>query len=155
MTFLKKYSLHILASLCLLLLLFQYLSQRTSSSIAIEPVPKEATVQQSIPSPVEIPSTASAKPAQSSIPKAAFDMWDYVKKNHRAPKGYVGGREFKNRERLLKQKNQYGKYIRYQEWDIYPKRQGRNRGAERLVTGDDESAWYTGDHYASFQSLLN
>lgn len=155
MNFIKKYSLHLLASLCLLLLLFQFLSQRSSSKIHIQPVPKEATTELSIPSPEASPSKVSAKPTQSSIPKAAFDMWNYVKKYHRAPKGYVGGREFKNRERMLKQKNQSGKYIRYQEWDIYRKQQGRNRGAERLVTGDDESAWYTGDHYASFQSLLN
>ncbi|MBP6625189.1 MAG: hypothetical protein KA198_08455 [Chitinophagaceae bacterium] len=155
MNFIKKYALHLLAALCLLLLLLQYLSQRSSSTIAIEPVPKEVTTQQSSPASEANPSSASAKPSQSSIPKAAFDMWNYVKKNHRAPKGYVGGREFKNRERILKQKNQYGKYIRYQEWDIYPKQQGRNRGAERLVTGNDESAWYTGDHYKTFQSLLN
>jgi guanyl-specific ribonuclease Sa len=39
--------------------------------------------------------------------------------------------------------------ITYWEWDVNPYT-GANRGAERLVTGSDGSAWYTSDHYATF-----
>ena len=44
-----------------------------------------------------------------------------------------------------------GKGITYREWDINPKPSGPGgRGAERLVTGSDGSAYYTADHYQTF-----
>ncbi|MGO9071466.1 ribonuclease domain-containing protein [Mycobacterium sp.] len=46
-----------------------------------------------------------------------------------------------------------GKPITYQEWDVNPKAPGQNRGNERIVTGSDGSAWYTPDHYGTFQRL--
>ena len=30
---------------------------------------------------------------------------------------------------------------------------GKNRGAERMVTGSDKSAWYTADHYETFKRI--
>jgi guanyl-specific ribonuclease Sa len=42
-----------------------------------------------------------------------------------------------------------GTSVTYREWDVNPYT-GANRGAERLVTGSDRSAWYTNDHYNSF-----
>ena len=60
------------------------------------------------------------------------------------PSGYVGGRTFQNRERRLPRGH-------YREYDVNPKRPGKNRGSERIVierrTG---KAYYTGDHYRTF-----
>ncbi|MGH9514842.1 MAG: ribonuclease domain-containing protein [Terriglobales bacterium] len=33
------------------------------------------------------------------------------------------------------------------------KQPGAGRGSERLVTGSDGSAYYTGDHYQTFQKV--
>ncbi|TKB60833.1 MAG: hypothetical protein E8D52_01650 [Nitrospira sp.] len=61
--------------------------------------------------------------------------------------GYVGGRDFQNRERRLPRGS-------YREYDVNPKRRGRGRDAERIVierrTG---KAYYTGDHYRTFVPL--
>ena len=77
----------------------------------------------------------------------------YIKKNGTAPDGYVGGRNFENREKKLPLQTSQGQKIRYREWDVFPKVQGRNRGPERLVTGNDQSAWFTKDHYKRFERV--
>ena len=87
--------------------------------------------------------------SQNDVPKKAIEVLIYIRKHKEAPDGYVGGRTFQNREKLLPQKDEVGEKINYKEWDIYPKIKGRNRGAERLVTSE-ESAYYTSDHYRSF-----
>jgi guanyl-specific ribonuclease Sa len=90
---------------------------------------------------------------QSGVPKYALDVLDCIRRNGQAPAGYVGGREFQNREKKLPAKSGDGKRIRYSEWDVLPKEEGKNRGPERLVTGSDHSAWYTNDHYKSFLKI--
>ena len=87
---------------------------------------------------------------QETIPPKVFELLAYVRKNNRAPEGYVGGRKFGNFEKLLPQKNKVGEPIQYREWDVNPKQAGQNRGSERLVTGSDDRAWYTRNHYNSF-----
>jgi ribonuclease T1 len=87
---------------------------------------------------------------QSKIPQKVYEVLKYIKENGTAPDGYVGGRKFGNYEKLLPQKDDNGRRINYQEWDVNPKKQGRNRGAERLVTGSDGRAYYTKTHYKSF-----
>ena len=91
--------------------------------------------------------------ANNAIPPKVFKVLDYIKKNGEAMDGYVGGRNFQNRERQLDIKDASGRKIQYQEWDVNPKKQGKNRGAERLVTGSDGRAWYTNDHYQSFVEI--
>ena len=86
----------------------------------------------------------------TDVPEYALQVLDYVVKNGRAPDGYVGGRTFQNREHRLSERDPQGQTIRYREWDVYPKIEGKNRGPERLVTGSDRSAWYTPDHYRTF-----
>ncbi|MCP9769683.1 ribonuclease [Lacihabitans sp. LS3-19] len=88
-----------------------------------------------------------------NIPSKVFEVLDYVKKNKQAPDGYEGGRKFKNLEKLLPKQTESGKRINYQEWDVNPHKEGKNRGTERLVTGDNEAAYYTNDHYQSFQKI--
>jgi ribonuclease T1 len=88
-----------------------------------------------------------------SIPTAAYEVLTYVQKHQKAPKGYVGGRKFGNFEKKLPQVDRKGRKMNYKEWDIYPKVKGKNRGAQRLVTSQDQRAWYTGDHYETFTEM--
>ena len=85
-----------------------------------------------------------------SIPDYVRSTYEFIKKHSDAPHGYYGGRSFQNREKRLPQRGRNGAPIQYREWDVHPRRDGIDRGAERLVTGSDGSAWYTADHYRSF-----
>ena len=87
------------------------------------------------------------------VPDYVLEVLSFIRKNGEAPEGYVGGREFQNREKRLPAKALDGKKIRYSEWDVHPKVKGQNRGPERLVTGSDHSAYYTHDHYKSFVKI--
>ncbi len=84
------------------------------------------------------------------VPTKALKVLKYARENGVAMDGYVGGRRFGNFENLLPKKDASGKRINYQEWDVNPKIQGKNRGTERLITGSDGKAYYTNDHYRSF-----
>ena len=88
-----------------------------------------------------------------NVPTKALKVLKYVRENGVAMDGYVGGRRFGNFENLLPKKDKTGKRIEYQEWDVNPKIQGKNRGAERLITGSDGKAYYTNDHYGSFTEI--
>jgi ribonuclease T1 len=84
------------------------------------------------------------------VPTKALKVLKYVRENGVAMDGYVGGRRFGNFENLLPKKDASGRKISYQEWDVNPKIQGKNRGTERLITGSDGKGYYTNDHYRSF-----
>lgn len=99
---------------------------------------------------IEKESTDYQSNKQSKIPQKVYEVLKYIKENGSAPEGYVGGRKFGNYEKLLPQKDENERRINYQEWDVNPKQKGRNRGAERLVTGSDGRAYYTKNHYKSF-----
>ena len=88
--------------------------------------------------------------SSENVPEKALRVLKYVRENGEAISGYVGGRRFGNFEGLLPKKDASGKRIEYQEWDVNPKIQGKNRGAERLITGSDGKGYYTSDHYGSF-----
>ncbi|MBK8727047.1 MAG: ribonuclease [Holophagaceae bacterium] len=91
--------------------------------------------------------------AQTRVPPEALKVLAYVRSRHEAPPGHVGGRRFGNFESRLPKVDGRGRRIAYQEWDVFPKVQGRNRGAHRLVTGSDGRAWHTGDHYGTFTEI--
>jgi guanyl-specific ribonuclease Sa len=95
--------------------------------------------------------------ADSAVPASARRTLEYIDAHRRAPEGFEGGRTFHNLgdggRHPLPVKDEDGRLIRYQEWDIQPKIAGRNRGAERLVTGSDGSAYFTADHYRSFTRI--
>ena len=93
--------------------------------------------------------TASTK----EIPQNAIKVLKSIRENGETFDGYVGGRKFGNYEGLLPKKDKNGQKINYREWDIYPKIQGKNRGAERLVTGSDGKAYFTKNHYQSFVEI--
>lgn len=103
--------------------------------------------------------SASYEPFQHSpvlkntIPDYADETLQYILQNGKAPDGYVGGRIFSNREKRLLDLDASGLRIRYQEWDVHPKSKSVNRGAERLITGSDGSAYFTSDHYNTFLKI--
>lgn len=90
-------------------------------------------------------------------PANAQSTLSYVRQNGKAPPGFKGGKEFKNDGRgggqVLPKTDKNGNPITYKEWDTNPYTQGVNRGPERIVTGSDGSAYYTGDHYGTFSPM--
>jgi ribonuclease T1 len=89
----------------------------------------------------------------AGVPAKVATVLHHIDTTHKAPPGYEGGRPFHNAEKRLPQKDKDGHAITYQEWDVNAKVQGVNRGAERLITGSDGSAYYTSDHYRTFIKL--
>ena len=107
---------------------------------------------------------AASGPADDAVelrghkpPDKVETVLKHIDEHHEAPKGYEGGREFHNGgrdgEESLPKRDAHDRPITYQEWDVNPKVAGVNRGAERLVTGSDGSAYYTSDHYRTFTKL--
>lgn len=82
---------------------------------------------------------------------------DYVLARGEPPPGHVGGREYRNLGldggEVLPRVDDRGRPIRYREWDVNGRVPGRNRGAERIVTGSDGRAYYSNDHYATFRRV--
>lgn len=93
------------------------------------------------------------KAAPKGIPDKVLKVLAYVDEHGKAMAGYEGGRTFGNFERRLPQTDARGGRLKYREWDVNPLRPGVNRGAERLVTGSDGTAYYTDDHYDSFKKI--
>lgn len=101
--------------------------------------------------PVPVPTQVQVQPApQDPIPVYVRETLTYLRQHGYAPPGFVGGRVFGNYEGQLPRFNARRKRIEYREWDVRLKAEGRNRGAERLITGSDGRAWYTADHYRTF-----
>src|SRR5581483_2407535 len=104
-----------------------------------------------------LPVKAAAKPTAAApskgVPEKALTVLRHVDERGEAPPGYEGGRTFLNLEKQLPQTDAQGRKIKYREWDVNPLRPGVNRGGERLVTGSDGSAYYTGDHYKTFKTI--
>lgn len=90
---------------------------------------------------------------QKIIPKKVIEIREYIKINGVAKEGFVGGRKFKNLENILPKFDENGNKIFYQEWDVNPIKKGKNRGKERLITSSNGKAYFTRDHYKSFQIL--
>jgi ribonuclease T1 len=90
---------------------------------------------------------------KAEVPAKVRKVLKHIEETGEAPEGYVGGRKFKNLEQLLPKIGKNNKRINYREWDVNPKIEGKNRGKERLVTGDDDSAYFTNDHYQSFKKI--
>ncbi|MFF0491196.1 ribonuclease domain-containing protein [Nocardia sp. NPDC004068] len=67
--------------------------------------------------------------------------------------GTKGGDQWLNRDGTLPKSDAAGRSIGYREWDVNPKVRGQTRDAERIVTGSDGSAYYTGDHYRTFTKM--
>jgi guanyl-specific ribonuclease Sa len=108
------------------------------------------------PAPAAATRPAAPKAAPQTprgIPEKVLTVLKHVDEHGEAPQGYEGGRTFGNFEKLLPQTDAQGRRMRYREWDVNPLRPGVNRGAERLITGSDGSAYFTDDHYKSFKKI--
>lgn len=94
------------------------------------------------------PAVTQDQDAVSMAPLKAQDLLKRLQERDGAPlPGYIGGRDFQNRERRLPRG-------RYREYDVNPKIRGRSRDAERLVIEQRTGkAYYTGDHYRTFTPL--
>jgi dienelactone hydrolase len=99
------------------------------------------------------PAAAPATMAPKGVPDKVLKVLAHVDKHGEAMDGYEGGRTFGNFEKRLRATDDKGGRIKYREWDVNPLKPGMNRGAERLVTGSDGSAYYTDDHYKSFKKV--
>jgi ribonuclease T1 len=73
------------------------------------------------------------------------------------PPGYVGGAPFANDGRggtqVLPTTDANGNSVKYHEWDVNAYTPGVNRGQERIVTGNNGSAYYTNNHYVDFTEI--
>ena len=103
------------------------------------------------------PASISATVENAAIPDRAWQTLEYIDAGDwpdaaDAP-GTRGGQSWQNRDGDLPRKDGSGATITYQEWDVNPKKRGQSRDAERIVTGSDGSAWYTGDHYETFERM--
>ncbi|MFC9998586.1 ribonuclease domain-containing protein [Nocardia sp. NPDC127526] len=101
--------------------------------------------------PTAVPSRAPGVPDRAYQTLVEIDAGRWPESAN-AP-GTQGGETYFNRNRALPATDAAGKRITYQEWDVNPKRRGQDRGAERIVTGSDGSAYYTSDHYDTFTRM--
>lgn len=130
----------------LLLLVLGLLAFRYCQSRHAGPMPASPTTTHSKPD-------RSRPSSATRVPDYALEVLRYIREHGEAPPNHVGGREFQNRENRLPKKDDQGRRLRYSEWDVHPKVPGQNRGPERLITGSDHSAWFTADHYRTFQQI--
>jgi RHS repeat-associated protein len=103
------------------------------------------------------PDTLGPKPSIPTIPLQAIKVLDAIDASGITPAGVPSnGRNFQNDGRnggqVLPPTDGNGNQISYREWDINPRGPG-GRGAERIVTGSDGSAYYTADHYRTFEKI--
>jgi ribonuclease T1 len=98
--------------------------------------------------PIERAEAAESVAPTTTAPQKAQDLLAQLQARHGNPlPGYVGGREFHNREHRLPPGH-------YHEYDVNPKVRGRSRDAERIVVEQDTGkAYYSGDHYRTFTPL--
>jgi dienelactone hydrolase len=89
----------------------------------------------------------------AGVPAKVMAVLKHIDDQGEAPAGYEGGRTFGNFESHLSRRDSDGRTVKYREWDVNPLRPGVNRGAERLVTGSDGSAYYSDDHYRTFKKI--
>lgn len=86
--------------------------------------------------------------APATPPQKAYDLLKQLEERGGIPlPGYIGGRDFRNRERRLPRGY-------YREYDVNPRIRSQGRDAERIVIEQRTGkAYYTGDHYRTFAPL--
>jgi ribonuclease T1 len=131
----------------LLCLLVAAVGWNTGLGLAIGPPAEPFPTPAAPTSSIDFSGKTEAPPSSllQQIPAKAHAVLKAIQDRGGDPlPGYVGGRLFQNRERRLPRGS-------YREYDVEPRRRGKNRGAERIVierrTG---KAYYTGDHYRTF-----
>ncbi|GEA81425.1 ribonuclease domain-containing protein [Cellulomonas uda] len=92
------------------------------------------------------PKTADHVLPIGSGPQKAWSVLNRIDAKGAPLPGYKGGSVFKNSQGRLPETPG----VTYREWDVNPYAKGVKRGPERIVTGSDGSAYWTGDHYNTF-----
>lgn len=89
------------------------------------------------------------KPKDVEVPEKARGIVDEIQSNGgKPPKGHKGGRIFSNDGRSGAEV--LPKDTTYREYDVNPLNEGQRRDGERVVVGENGTAWYTSDHYKTF-----
>ncbi|WP_254206998.1 ribonuclease domain-containing protein [Nocardia alni] len=92
-------------------------------------------------------SATEIRPLACSVPGQAWQTLKLIDAGQWPPhdgSGTKGGTTWTDREGTLPHN------AHYLEWDVNIKQPGHTRDAERIITGDNGTAYYTGDHYATF-----
>ncbi len=92
-------------------------------------------------------SATDIRPLACSAPTRAWQTLKLIDAGEWPPNdgsGTKGGTTWTDREGTLPRN------AHYLEWDVNIKQPGHTRDAERIITGDNGTAYYTGDHYATF-----
>ncbi|MET8654179.1 MULTISPECIES: ribonuclease domain-containing protein [Nocardia] len=115
------------------------------------------TTTRAAASPVASPASSAAPARVAGVPERAYETLVEIDAGRwpdsaNAP-GTKGGEQWMNRGGDLPRADADGRAVSYREWDVNPKQRNRSRDAERIVTGSDGSAWYTGDHYTTFTRM--
>lgn len=139
---LRRRRIRLLSLLIGLLCTFNLVSSVSIAAADLGDGPLNADTAISSPSHLEPPSSLT------TAPHKAYDLLKQLEERGGRPlPGYIGGRDFQNRERRLPRGY-------YREYDVNPKIRGRRRDAERLVIEQRTGkAYYTGDHYRTFVPL--
>jgi guanyl-specific ribonuclease Sa len=100
---------------------------------------------------------SSSQTTTGNVPSKFSDTLRTIRETGAAPEGFRGGKSYANDGRggsqVLPNTDRSGKPITYREWDVNPSQRDVNRGAERIVTGSDGSAYYTTDHYKNLDPM--
>ena len=84
----------------------------------------------------------------------AEQILSQIRANQDQPLNGYSTKPFMNREGILDLTDTNGNTITYIEHDVFPHNPPNSRGAERIILGSDGRAYYTGDHYQTFQQIF-
>jgi guanyl-specific ribonuclease Sa len=122
-----------------------------------EPEPSDETDAEQVAEPTSNEVDRQDADDHPDVPDKAVDTLEHIDSTGEHPPGYRGGDDFENDGRrggeILPENDADGNPIEYQEWDVKPYQKGVDRGEERIVTGSDNSAYYTSDHYDTFTRM--
>ena len=150
-----KKNLKMIAGIIIVLLLYYFLSSSGlfSNSKEADIDPPTAGETQSAPEQSDESSDILAslpQNVQDSFADYEANSWEFKTDK---TKGTKDGSHFQNREGNLREKDEDGNEISYREYDVNNKKEGHGRDAQRFITGDDGSVYYTGDHYDTFTRI--
>ncbi|MEV5651626.1 ribonuclease domain-containing protein [Nocardia sp. NPDC052254] len=126
-------------------------SSAAASATHAKPGPGKSSTGNSAAVPVAAPDRVAGVPGHAYDTLTEIDAGRWPGSAN-AP-GTKGGDQWMNRSGTLPKTDSSGKTLSYREWDVNPKQPGHTRDAERIVTGSDGSAYYTGDHYKTFTRM--
>lgn len=93
---------------------------------------------------------------RAAIPDRAWHTLQLIDAGQWPPNddsGTRGGTTWANKNGALPTTDSAGNPIHYRKWDVNRKQPSQPRDPERIVTGDDGSAWYTPDRFQTFEKM--